>query len=1083
MSIFMTPIQQASAFYSSDEVIEEALLLEYDELETEALEVEEMLNVEYDEVFYENLPIDYLEDEELSETQYIADYTLEDIQEESEYEEEIAISEDDIITSNIEPFNIFDKFGEDFIKNLLKGWLSGKGHDDITFPLDTALKTLVGTLCREFEQRVVEEIIENWEENNIFFEPWTLELAETLMIFSYISRELTGCGININPYTYVTSISVLYHSEDGTTQRVPNAEVTIFRNGIPVQVIDMDRFLDMEVNTFGMANPSFFTFIEGHYSFEVTAPNFRTWRGGQTYWRRIGFFDGTERRFSARPPWVGPNNRVFLRPCEGYECGSNERNYFHQFYSNEERAQLNWSLRFSVNTFYQYRDETTGFLPGIRPVPNVRMALFDGDELIQVIYLDEHSPVGNTTRSNFYTTRLGSYRVEISASGFELGDFWGGSSGEAVYRRYLGTLEEVKMWDNGNISAPLGSTVINLQFVPIESDDNNIGTARLIDIFEDSNLAQAVARHLTLYSDDEIGIYDEVDIADLQSITYLDLRNSNIEDINGIEVFINLTNLILSGNEVNDITPLTNLFNLTHLNLNFTEISDISALGSLTTLTTLDLWWNNISNINALANLTNLVHLDLRGNEISNLSPLTNLTDLYFLNLNDNNITDVNPLSNLIEVRRLYISVNHISDVSPLANLINLRSFTLNENYINDISPLINILNNSANLNMQVMRQTINLEATTLGINTPFNLRLPDGRSVELTSESGFTFEDELLTWLQIGEHSATWTYENMYVMEGYGSTLLRFSGTVNQIVVGDNGTIPPSNQIRLIDTFECNNLAEIIANILNVDIEDYIYLSDLEDITFLHVQGGHHPRINSLNGIEHLTGLTRLVLQDHLFGDISPLANLIGLEELTLARSLISDITALSGLINLVDLRLHGNNISDLRPLSNLINLENLALGSITGNYISGNRISDLTPLVGLINLERLNVIGNCISDFSPLDNLVENGLLILGMELQNDECIIIDEPEDDNGTGDDNGDTDTGEDGDTGNNNDTDTGNDNGTDDDASTGNNDNGGTGNNNNRPTLPQTGVTTSSLPLIGILLLFSGFLASRKKLKN
>jgi Leucine-rich repeat (LRR) protein len=79
--------------------------------------------------------------------------------------------------------------------------------------------------------------------------------------------------------------------------------------------------------------------------------------------------------------------------------------------------------------------------------------------------------------------------------------------------------------------------------------------------------------------------------------------------------------------------------------------------------------------------------------------------------------------------------------------------------------------------------------------------------------------------------------------------------------------------------------------------------------------------------------------------------------------RHVVADLTGLEYARNLEQLELVGNHVSNLSPLSNLTKLTYLDL--------RGNRISSLSPLSKLTKLAYLDLRGNCVSNLSPLSNL----------------------------------------------------------------------------------------------------------------
>ena len=183
-----------------------------------------------------------------------------------------------------------------------------------------------------------------------------------------------------------------------------------------------------------------------------------------------------------------------------------------------------------------------------------------------------------------------------------------------------------------------------------------------------------------------------------QTVTRIDARVANINNLAGLEYATGLTHLDLGGewgeggyinsNDISNLSPLSGLTSLTKLRLAGNSISDVSPLSNLTGLTSLDIQSNSISNVSPLSNLTRLTSLDLELNSISDASPLSNLTLLTFLDISRNSISDLSHLAGLIRLKQLKLFDNSISDISPLSNLTDLTLLNLIRNAILDISPL-----------------------------------------------------------------------------------------------------------------------------------------------------------------------------------------------------------------------------------------------------------------------------------------------------------------------------------------------------------------------------------------------------------
>ncbi|HOW52198.1 MAG TPA: leucine-rich repeat domain-containing protein [bacterium] len=149
---------------------------------------------------------------------------------------------------------------------------------------------------------------------------------------------------------------------------------------------------------------------------------------------------------------------------------------------------------------------------------------------------------------------------------------------------------------------------------------------------------------------------------------------------------------------------------------------------------------------------------------------------------------------------------------------------------------------------------------------------------------------------------------------------------------------------------------------------------------------------ISDLTGLEKMPWLVKLDFNGNPITSLEPLSNSLDLEMLDIGGGGVSSLTPLSNNTKMILLNASGNqNISDLKPLENKIAMEKIYIG---GNQISSisslanmtglrslsfmkNKIEDISVTKGLLELELLDMEDNCVTDFSPIEYLKENGNL----------------------------------------------------------------------------------------------------------
>lgn len=149
----------------------------------------------------------------------------------------------------------------------------------------------------------------------------------------------------------------------------------------------------------------------------------------------------------------------------------------------------------------------------------------------------------------------------------------------------------------------------------------NFSVKDYVVTFKDKTLEQIIRNKINKPTGDILK-------GDVEKITELYAKDTNISDISGLENLNNLECLDLSGSKISDIGVLENLQKLEAVYLDNTQVTDISALKNLAkNLSVLSLKNDKISDISVLKNFKNLQSIDLDGTEVtaSNKQELENI--------------------------------------------------------------------------------------------------------------------------------------------------------------------------------------------------------------------------------------------------------------------------------------------------------------------------------------------------------------------------------------------------------------------------------------------------------------------------
>lgn len=338
----------------------------------------------------------------------------------------------------------------------------------------------------------------------------------------------------------------------------------------------------------------------------------------------------------------------------------------------------------------------------------------------------------------------------------------------------------------------------------------------------DANFKAALLAHTPIIDTNDD---DEIQVSEAAALTgHLNVPNKGINDLTGIEYFVNITQLTALGNNLTtvDVSALTALTNLGLSNNNLTSL-DIT---SNTSLKLLYLENNDLTSLNLSAN-DELLNLQINGNLLTSLDlssnsllqqvsgynndiatvNLTGLTKVTNLNLTNNPITSID-LSDMIKLDNLTLVGNDLSTID-LTNNGTIRVLTIQNNNLTslDISPLTNI--------NWLYAQDNDLTSITMSNSTAMTTLFLGGNQltgIDLSANTGLTdvrLMDNDFTSL---DFSANTALEKLYV-NGNNLQSLNLKNGNNAAITTFDATNNPQLSCITVD-----DVAYAEANFTNVD-------------------------------------------------------------------------------------------------------------------------------------------------------------------------------------------------------------------------------------------------------------------------
>lgn len=167
----------------------------------------------------------------------------------------------------------------------------------------------------------------------------------------------------------------------------------------------------------------------------------------------------------------------------------------------------------------------------------------------------------------------------------------------------------------------------------------------------------------------------------------LDLSNSNISSLEGIEKFNTINEVNLSNNNITNIEPLQHFVTLHSLDISNNKVQDVSVLEKNRKLRVLNLENNN--KVKGYGKVTTLFDLNLKDCNIEFLEDIGKITELENLNISGNNIKSDFEFLKTLKLYNLNLSNCNLK-VMPKVDTTNLLELNLSDNNITDLSNIMN---------------------------------------------------------------------------------------------------------------------------------------------------------------------------------------------------------------------------------------------------------------------------------------------------------------------------------------------------------------------------------------------------------
>ncbi|EFA23936.1 hypothetical protein BIFGAL_03046 [Bifidobacterium gallicum DSM 20093 = LMG 11596] len=509
-----------------------------------------------------------------------------------------------------------------------------------------------------------------------------------------------------------------------------------------------------------------------------------------------------------------------------------------------------------------------------------------------------------------------------------------------------------------------------------------VGSNTYTQCMPDKNLASVVAKAAGA------SVGDVISEQARASVTEINARNANIQDLTGLGTFTSLEHVQLSDNNIESLKPLSALTTLKSFEAYNNAIVSIDPLKNNTSLETLGVGDNKLDNISVLSNMPNLTSVNISHNNVSSIQPLASASKLEWLWASSNVITDATPVNGLTALKGADISSNTIATASGVtADPPKYLVMTGNVNHYNrtvEYGGSITVPMPTGYDGKPIVPSGINNNGTydeaTGSVTWPNNIYSGIGLIATYTSQGGGVSGDRPFSGIvrvDVTIQGSEYPEDPSPIQDPVWIKRAKEKPTPTPLAA----TTCTPDQSTFADCFADAKLAAKVAEAAKAAVTDVVTQQVLDSVTELYVNGAG---ITSLAGLEHLTNLRTIHASNNAIDNIEPLRDLTHLYDVQIYNARVTDVSPLANKPELWGLGMGNNYIENFAAMTDVPKLawadiyDNLISDlsfvrqwpTLNALWVSGNPFKDVSPLADVKDLRRIQLESNSIEDMSPLVN-----------------------------------------------------------------------------------------------------------------